>query len=106
MNIESAVYVFRRSDESPTIFAYKRVHQLYLTCVFTGRRVFVFWTRYSDIVDVVPIRAICLCTNLRLYPSLSTTLVEWRQEILMRMQTFGEMSAIGTKRPREFLPDL
>ncbi len=91
MNVDNSAYVFRRSDGSPVIIAYKRIDTKYLTFVLHDRKACTFLASFADLMDVIPIHAKCVCKTLLLRETLDETLQDWKFELTLRLNTYGEV---------------
>lgn len=91
MNVDSSVFVFRRSNDEPVLFAYKRIDSMYLACVFSQSQRYTFLCSFAEILDVIPISAIRIHSHLTLKDTLEATLHDWKFEINLRLNTYGEI---------------
>ena len=77
---DGAVVVCRRSNDSAVLLAYRKLpDNTYMVAVFTRGRLRAFSASFSDLLDVVPIRAAILTTKNALRADVRSTLDAWVQ---------------------------
>ena len=64
MNANNGVKIFRSSRNIPTLLAYKRIDDKYLTLIYRKKKLYLGMHYYTEIIDWVPIRSRSIIVNL------------------------------------------
>jgi hypothetical protein len=89
MNQNSGVYVFRNEHSLPILVAYKKMPSMrYLTLLHYSNVIFSYYSSYSMLLDLIPIRSIYLYVYLPIFSNKKYTIDKWYSIIVDAMEKY------------------
>jgi hypothetical protein len=89
MNQNSGVYVFRDEYSIPILVAYKKMPSMrYLTLLHYSDVIFSYYSTYSSLLDLIPVRSILLHVYLPILKNRENTISEWYYNIVDAMKKY------------------
>jgi hypothetical protein len=89
MNQNSGVYIFRDKYSTPILVAYKKMSNMrYLTLLHYSDVIFSYYSTYTSLLDLIPIKALFLYAYLPILSNKKATILEWYSVIVGAMEKY------------------